>query len=184
MTDPSVYQADANTFYDAATWSDLPHDADLALYCDGLFKAARNAAVILRAREVRQITVTGDYRAASIVDYERLNPVYFPAGLRGFVRGRRTRDQDAIVYCNEVTAAEAISALRDFGQGELLAYPKLYWWIATLDNVQFSAAELVALLAGKYQAPEITEANLWANQWGQGPGQQYDISNRFLPWHP
>lgn len=184
MTESATLITPAPQFFDAAIWRNLPSDADLTLYCDGEFAAPKDAAVTLRAKETRQITVTGDWRNASIVDYEKFNPVYNPPGLRGFVRGRRSVDEDAILYFNESTAAEAISALRDFGNGTLLAYRNLYYWIATLDGIERSAEELVTLLADKWDAPEINLSNLWGNQFGQGPAGAYDISNRFLPWRP
>lgn len=184
MDEPTITESASPAFYDAADWQHIPHDSDVALYCDGNFAAPPAAADELGAKRVRLITVTGNWRNASIVDYEKFNPVYFPAGLRAFVRGRRSQDMDAIVYCNQSTAAEAISALRDFGFGTLLKYPKLYWWIATLDDIEISAVDLVRQLASHWDAPEITLANLWANQWGQGEGGLYDISRRYLSWRP
>lgn len=184
MTEPMTAEQESDAFFDSAYWPHLPHDSDVALYCDGNFEAPPTAEKELNAKRVRLITVTGNWRNASIVDYEKLNPVYFPAGLRAFVRGRRSLNMDAIVYCNQSTAAEAISALRDSGHGTLLDYPRLFWWIATLDNVELSAVELARQLMDLWDAPEITIRNLWANQWTQGDGGLYDESRRYLSWRP
>lgn len=173
-----------DVFYDSAQWSLIQSRTDAALYNDGQFRAPVDAPNRLGLKDWRWITVTGDWRKASIVDYEKFNPVYNPAGLRGFVRGRRSLQMDAIVYCNESTAAEAIAALRDFGHGSLLEYDKLFWWIATLDEIQRTPEELCQQLAADWDAPEITIRRLWGNQWGQVEGGQVDISNRFLDWRP
>jgi hypothetical protein len=169
-------------FYDAANWAAIPHHSDAALYADGEFAVPIGAAGELELHRARYITVTGDWGSCSIVDYERLNPDFSPVRLRAFVRGRKAHNMDAIVYCNMDTAAEAIAALDDDRRGGLLRYPRLFWWIATLDGRQRTAAELCAELAKDWDAPEITPRTLWGNQ-ATDTGA-VDISNRFLPWLP
>lgn len=178
----ALADADATgVFFDAATWQDIPRGSDAALYGDGRYTAPSDAPAILELNRHRLITVTGAWQRCSIIDYERLNPAYHPVTLRAFVRGRKKRKLDAIVYCNESTAAEAVRALAD-SRDELGKYPGLLWWIATLDGVSRSAAELCTTLATEWDAPEITTANLWANQW-TGTAT-VDRSNRFLLWRP
>jgi hypothetical protein len=81
---------------------------------------------------------------------------------------------DAIQYVDRAQAAEAVAMLRDFGQGELLAYPRLKWWIATFPDVYDTAEDLAAELAAKWGAPEITADRIWANQ--HTDAGSYDIS--------
>lgn len=169
-------------FYDASNWENIPHGSDAMLYRDGRFNAPLTAPESLSLNRHRWITVTGDYRNCSVVDYEMFEPVYFPAGLRGFVRGRRSLSMDAIVYCNKSTAAEAVAALKDFGHGNLINYSKLYWWIATLDGIELTQAELARQMASTWEAPEITEKNLYADQY-LDDGLK-DTSNLFMPWLP
>jgi hypothetical protein len=138
------------------------------LYKDGNYAVPPSAPVTLQASGVRYITVTGDYRGCGAIDWEPGNPCFTPAGLRGYVRGRRGINAVARAYCNRANASEAISYLEDYGHGSLLGYEKLVWWIATLDNHQWGQAELAADLANNWDAP-IAPGKLWGNQYVTQP---------------
>src|SRR6516164_7208585 len=107
MTGPS------NKCYDAAIWQNLPHQSLVMLYKDGNYAVPPSAPVTLQASGVRYITVTGDYRGCGAIDWEPGNPCFTPAGLRGYVRGRRGINAVARAYCNRANASEAISYLED-----------------------------------------------------------------------
>jgi hypothetical protein len=163
--------------YDSATWEDIPPGSDAALYFDGEWPAPKTAADNRRAR---WITVEWDYRNCSIVDlFEQ--PWWSPARLRAFVRGRRAMGMYAIVYTDQAAAAEQWAALRDDDHGELLDYERLLWWVATRNFGQPTAIELATDLAIRWSAP-IPPDRIWANQYTLNPQNNYDVSNRYLPW--
>lgn len=166
--------------FDAATWENLPRHSSLLLYADGNFKAPVDAPKVLFAARVRYITVTGDFTRAGVLDWEPGNPCFYPGGVRSFVRGRRAASEVARVYCDRANAAESVAALRDFGNGDLLAYPGLVWHIATLDGHLPTAEELAADLAENWGAPEITEDRIWACQYATNG--LYDTSVLFGKW--
>lgn len=166
-------------FYDAARWAMIPRKSDAMLYVDGEFAAPRDAANVLALERVRWITVKADYRRAGAIDVLE-QPWYTPGLLRGYVRGRRAMDKLARVYVDEAQAAEAVAALRDWGQGELLAYSGLRWWISTLDGRELTAEELAAELAAKWDAPEITSDRIWAHQ--RLDEGDYDESDLYQDW--
>jgi hypothetical protein len=164
--------------FDAATWENLPLRSQLMLYGDGDYAAPPTAAKQLDAIAVRYITVTGDYRGCGAIDWEPNNPCFTPGTLRSYVRGRRALNVMARVYCDRANAAEAIAALRDFGNGSLLSYNKLFWWISTLDNHEWSAVELAAELTHNWDAPILPQA-LWGNQFATGSYDTSTVYGRF-----
>lgn len=164
-------------FYDSADWPVIPHGTAAALYVDGEFRAPPTAPAQLQLTAARWITVAGDYRQASILDWEPGNPCYSPAGLRRHVRGRRALDMEAWVYCDRADAAEALAALVDWGTGDLAAYDGLFWWISTLDGENWTADTLAADLASRFHAP-IHPDRIAANQYANLGNT--DISRTFL----
>ena len=70
----------------------------------------------------------------------------------------------ARTYCDRANAADAVRALFDDGHGKLLGYPGLYWWISTLDGVEWTAQNLAEDLAKNWDALEITADRIWACQ--------------------
>lgn len=168
-----------NVFYDAAKWAMIPRQVDALLYVDGEFAAPSDAPRILQLQRVRWITVKADYRRAGAIDLLE-QPWYTPGMLRAYVRGRRSMGKLARVYVDEAQAAEAVAALRDWGNGELLDYAGLYWWISTLDGRVLSPAELAAELAARWEAPEIEADHIWAHQ--RLDLGDYDESDLYLPW--
>lgn len=160
--------------FDAATWENLPHQSQVMLYKDGRYAVPANAPQVLEASAVRYITITGDYRGCGAIDWEPGNPCFTAQGIRSYVRGRRALNVDARVYCDRADAAEAIAALWDFGHGELLSYPKLMWWISTLDNIQWPQDALAQELANHWGAP-IPAGQIWGNQFATG--EAYDTTN-------
>lgn len=165
------------TFYDSARWALIPPGSVAALGRDGEWAAPLDAPGKLQLVDHRWITVKADYRNCSIQDVLE-QPWFTPGMARGFVRGRRAREMDAIEYVDRAQAAEAVAALRDFGHGDLLAYGRLFWWIATLDDQDWTAEDLARDLADNWGAPEITADRIWANQ--HTDAGKYDISRSYL----
>jgi hypothetical protein len=170
--------SDEGVFFDNAQWHNIPQGSLAALYCDGRFAAPSNAATVLHLPGARRITVLGDYRNASILDWEP-GDVQTPATLRGFVRGRKAVSQMAIVYCDRAQAAETWNALTEGSDTNLRDYA--LWWISTLDEVTWPVAALAQNLASVWGAP-IPESQLWANQNMPGVNGTSDRSNLFLPF--
>lgn len=166
-------------FYDAAHWAGIPPESYAALYRDGEYAAPLTAPAQLRLTGHRWITVTGDYRNSGIIDWEPGNPCYTPSALRAFVRGRRRMGARARVYCDRADAAEALDAVMAWLGGDLGIYPGLSWWIATLDNQNWTAETLSDELAARWDAP-IPAGRLWANQ--NVRGTDYDTSTLFGDW--
>lgn len=172
-------------FYDAANWRNIPHDNAAALYSDGTYVAPPDAVSILRLTAVRYITVTGNYQAAGIIDWEDGNPCFTNQGLTDYVAGRKSMSTRARVYVQRSLVSRALDALADAPGGSLATYPGLLWWIPTLDGHQWTAAELQADLAAHWNA-NLPVDTIWANQWTQipqlGPGALADQSTLFGTW--
>lgn len=171
-------------FYDAVSWTEIPHGSMAALYFDGRFAAPPNTPKALSLARHRWITVTGNYRDCSIADLLE-QPGYTPGKLRGFVRGRRGLGMDAIIYSDRAQAAEGLAALRDFGHGDLAEYAHLWWWISTLDGIDLDAEELARELRDSWGA-DIPASSLWGHQWTQlpsiGPAATLDVSRLYGEW--
>lgn len=166
-------------FYDDTQWWNITPGADAALYNDGEFAAPASADK--HFDRVKRITVKADYRNCGIVDLLE-QPWYTRSMLRAYVRGRLTLGLRARVYTDQAQAAEAVAALKDDGTGDLLADQGVSFWVATLDGVQRTPAELAASLAARWHAPEITAGRIWANQWLEGVDGAPDESALFQAW--
>lgn len=169
-------------FFDAERWQAIAPGAAAILPVDGRFAVTSGEAS--RFGRVRWYTVTGDGTRAGAIDWEPGNPCFTAAALRGFVRVRRSLGARARVYVQRSLAAEAIAALRDFGAGELLAYPRLLWWIPTADGAPWTAETLAANLADVWDAP-IPAGQIWANQNHQMigiGGNPVDVNALFGEW--
>lgn len=166
-------------FFDAANWPAIPRGSSAMLYQDGQYAAPADAPAQLGLQRARWITVVNNYRRCGAIDlFEQ--PWWSPALLRSYVRGRRAMDARARVYTDEAAAAEQVAALRDSPGGQLLAYPGLVWWVATLDGRQLTADQLAAELANQWDAPEITADRIWAHQ--RANVREYDESDLFQAW--
>lgn len=174
--------------YDAFNWRNLPRRRYLCVYGDGAPESVPTVGDLGRLAPIdhRVITVTGDYRIASILDGRPDNNVT-DAATRGFVRGRKADGYDAIMYADRSHVAEVQRALADSGAARLLEYPGLWWWIPTLDGRQWTPNELSEDLAANWGAL-VDPDRIWANQYDQlphlGPGALVDLSNRFLAFRP
>lgn len=154
-----------------------PHPADIpygyaALYasdCD--YPCPPEAAARFKPENRRWITFTG-MPHCSIADFEPGTEVFHdPPQLRRWARARETEDRGlTIVYSDLSNAGTAQLVL-----GRHVPY---VWWLATLDGIQRTAAELSQELLrfGVKVAPEA----IWANQWQEGDG--YDTSLGFGSW--
>jgi hypothetical protein len=166
-------------FYDAATWQNIPHGSAACLAVDGIYAAPASAPGDLGLTDVRRITVLGDYRNASIVDWEAGDPAFSAVALRKFVRGRRAVGQRAIVYCDRAVAREAWQDLTEGTDARLRDYAE--WWISTLDGIKRTADQLAAELAGTWGAP-IPAAKIWADQHTGGMTAKVDTSTLLGEW--
>src|SRR5215467_12207016 len=95
-------------FYDSARWLSIPHGVRAALGRDGEWAASLDAPAKLELVDHRWITVFSDYRNCSIQDLLE-QPWATGPMVRKFVRGRRARGMDAIVYVDRAQAAEAVA---------------------------------------------------------------------------
>jgi hypothetical protein len=159
-------------FYDSASRTFPPGATHVALYWDGLYAAPAHEPYPY----IRWITINGGSSAAKgagIADFEPLNPVYDdPGRLRPWVEGRKDLGKRARIYCDRSNAHLAIERTRGL--------PRLFW-IATLDDHQWTPAELVADLKRNFGA-DISEHELWGNQYAGGMTAAYDTSNLFGKW--
>ena len=173
-------------FYDSSNAANYPHGQAACFYGDGRFAVTGAEVAAIGPPEHRMITVTGDGNRCSIIDGKPDNPLT-PAQVRGFVRERKGRQQDAIIYCPRSWVAEYQAVLADFGHGDLGGYGGLYWWISTLDGVQWTPQTLAANLAAEWDAT-VDPSRIWAVQNNQlpeiGPGALVDQSELFLAWRP
>jgi hypothetical protein len=166
-------------FYDAATWQNIPHGAAACLAVDGIYAAPASAPADLGLTDHRWITVDGDYRNASIIDWEKGDPAFSDRKLRRFVRGRRAAGQRAIVYCDRADAREAWQALTEGDDVRLRDYAE--WWISTLDGVKRTAEQLAAELRDAWGAP-IPASQIWACQHTGGMTAKVDTSTLLGTW--
>jgi hypothetical protein len=158
-------------FYDSVNPGKIPSSAThAALYHDG--KYAATPAEAKRFGHVRWITVTGD-TSCGIADYEPGNEVYEKAGaLRAYVEGRHNGQHAARVYSDRSNVASALKELD--GRG-------CQWWITTLDNKRWTAAELAEDLKKNFGVT-INAADIWGNQYAGGQNADYDTSDLFGQW--
>lgn len=184
MTTPATGASEGNPgkIYDAADWQDLPRQSYSLLYQDGDYAAPPDAPQQLDLRGWHGITVWGN-PAWPVNDWEPGNPGFTAVLLRRFVRGRKAAGKRAIIYVQRDLAREALDVLGYGTPGGLYWYP--HWWIPTLDDIHWSAADLAADLADNWDAP-IPADTIWANQNSQlpalGPAAVLDVSNLFLDW--
>ncbi|MGD0376880.1 MAG: hypothetical protein ABSB01_20135 [Streptosporangiaceae bacterium] len=159
-------------FYDSASRKFPQGATHVALYYDGLYAAPMDEPFPYR----RWITIEGGAataRYAGIADFEHLNPVYDDSGrLRDWTAERKAIGKRARIYCNRSDAHLALE--------QTSGLPRLFW-IATLDNHQWTPAELIADLKNNFGA-DISESELWANQYAGGTNADYDTSNLFGDW--
>jgi hypothetical protein len=121
----------------------------------------------------RWITFKGDV-AASIIDFEPGTRAYqTPALLRNWLIHREGMDSErhAWIYCDLSNAQQAAM----WARGE-----DWQWWLATLDGVIRSRAELSQLLIDHGVPPQYAgPAMIAANQW-QKNDAGYDVSRCFV----
>lgn len=173
-------------FYDSAEWPTQPPD-DLygVKYADGDFAQYQGRVAFLHKR---LITVHGHYRTCGIIDPERGNWAAYPWTFTRFVRGRQAMNVEAITYSDRADARGHLEVLGWRGEpwpdpglpgAPLWAYTD--WWIATLDDRPWTAAELAVELATSWGAP-IPAHKLWANQNRQINGGTIDVSTLYGDW--
>lgn len=167
-------------FYDAADWREIPDGSHAMLYMDGIYAVPPNAVDVLHTAHWHFITVLGS-PAAGACDWLPDNSF----DLAAYVAGRKARDNRARVYTPRAYLRQALLALGWPRAGHLWAYPGLFWWIPTLDDVQWTA-ESLSINIGRYWNADIPADRIWGNQWTQqpeiGPAAVRDQSTLFLEW--
>lgn len=152
-------------FYDSVRWAMIPAGADACLYSDGRWKAPPDAAH--RFRRVRWITVLGD-KGSGCGDYEPGNDLFeIPGRLRTWAEGRKAGGWRARVYTDRDNFGSAHAAVGDL--------PNVRYWVATLDGIPKTAAELGAEL-------RIDPGLVWAQQFAGGINAPYDTSALLGTW--
>ena len=177
--------------FDAADWRNLPHGHYCAVYGDGHpggFDIPTAAQIeSIGAPDHRVITVRGNGRIASIIDGRPDNNLDDPT-VRAFVRERKTMGATAIIYTPRAFVRGYQRCLFDAGTSmTLYDYPRLYWWIATLDGHPWGNVELAADMAANWDAL-LDPTRIWAVQYDQqpqlGPAARVDVSRLFLDFRP
>lgn len=165
------------TFYDAATWTNIPAGADACLYVDGDYEVP--AAAYKRFARTRGITVLGGAAAAAkagCCDYELYNASFDdPGRLLEWTQARQAMNCRSRVYCDRANAARA------FGQvGHVRG---VCWWISTLelDNGKDWTAQALAASVGTYGVTLPLES-LWAVQFAGGTTAKVDTNLLLGTW--
>lgn len=94
----------------------------------------------------------------------------------------------AIIYTPRAFVRGYQRCLLDAGATEgLYQYPRLWWWIATLDGRPWTAAELSQDLSAHWDAL-LPPDRIWAVQYDQqpqlGPSARVDVSRVFMDFRP
>lgn len=187
--------SDYPVFYDSTRPLVIPTPSWAALYYDGIYGPAGQAAAS-RFERVRWITIGADYPHAGVIDFEPGNPAYddedaLPVYAEGrtwhMPTGRRSPFR---VYTNRADAHMAWQRLDSIPispkdpRAGTLAQAAL-WWIATADSqtstppqIPWNPQDLAADLAARWQAP-IPSERIWADQNWWNPVAQWDRSNLF-----
>src|SRR5262245_12057947 len=109
------------TFHDSVAPALIPAGGAAALYFDGLYGAAGQAAAHRFALR-RWITIGADYVHCGIVDFEPGNPCFeTPALLTSYLWGRAQGRHPARIYCDLSNVGRA--------QQHIAGAPHL-WWLA------------------------------------------------------
>jgi hypothetical protein len=154
--------------YDAAS-EHFPAGTQYAIpYVDG--KYAATPEQVKAIPHVRWNTVLGGQAVAAkagVCDFEPGNESFEdPAALRAWAEGRLAMNKLARCYTNFANIALAAERLSGLGN--------VRWWLATLDGVQRTAAELVEM-AARYHVT-LDPATVWAQQYAGGLTAAYDTS--------
>lgn len=160
--------------YDAAS-EHFPAGTQYAIpYVDGRYAAT--AAQVKAIPNLRWNTVLGGAAAAAkagCADHEPGNEVYEnPDALREWAAARFTMRKLARCYTNFADLRLTMSRVQGLSNVRV--------WLATLDNVQRTAAELVEMATrfGVTLDPNL----IWAVQWKGGMTAAYDESDLLSGW--
>jgi hypothetical protein len=161
-------------FYDSVS-GDFPPGADrFALYADGDHPYS-SLGKPLPAGLVRWITVDGS-PGDFIADYEPGNPVYTTDAMRLWAERRLAAGgQRAVAYSDRYDLAGLAAELGPI----LFGHPRLLFWIPTLDNMQWTPAQLSAEIVDDFNV-FIPPERIWANQYANEGA--WDVSNLFGVW--
>jgi hypothetical protein len=160
--------------YDAAS-EHFPAGAQYAIpYVDGRYAATPEQ--VKAVPHVRWNTVLGGVAAAAkagVCDFEPGNESFAdPAALRAWADGRLAMGKLARCYTNFANLALAAERLSGLGN--------VRWWLATLDGVQRTAAELAGM-AARYHVT-LDPGRVWAQQYAGGMTAAYDTSILLGSW--
>jgi hypothetical protein len=158
-------------FYDAVTPANIPEGAYACLYVDGDYAAPPPAW--RRFARTRGITVLGGAAAAAQAgagDFEAGNALFQPDRLTDWVAARHAMNCRARVYCDRANLPRAHALVG--------AAPNVVWWLSTLDNHEWSAAELLADVLAVEQIA-LEPSSLWAVQYAGGMNAPVDTNILF-----
>jgi hypothetical protein len=161
-------------FYDSARPGLIPAGARACLYYDGEFTPT--PAEVKRLGPVRWITVLGGTAAAKsagCADFEAGNAVFsVPGRLREWAQERLAMKCRARAYFS-FSNAKAV-------HNQLAGMNNVVYWVATLDGVRLTPAQVVTRLAGF--GVVVGEEKLWGHQFQGGPDAPYDVSELYGAW--
>lgn len=126
--------------------------------------------------KVRWITERGN-SAYFCLDYELGTPVYQqPQEVRRFFDARLAAGERGLLYCQR----SLLSQVHSYVGASIWTSADFLLWLPTLDNRQWTAAELQDDLARNWGV-SVREAQVWGNQYATSPdsGGAYDVSNLF-----
>jgi hypothetical protein len=110
---------------------------------------------------------------AGCADFEAGNLVFGSDRLTDWVAARRAMNCRARVYTDRANLPRAHALVG--------SQPNVAWWLSTLDNREWSAAELLAdVLAAEQIALE--PSSLWAVQYAGGMNAPVDTNILFSTW--
>jgi hypothetical protein len=163
-------------FYDSLA-REFPEGAEyVALYWDDADAAPHE---ISAAPHQHWITRAGGPASVAVLmaDYEPTLQIYeTPGKLRTWAERRIATHRRAVVYSDRADLHRAHAELGPM----LSAHPSLLWWIATLDDKEWTAEELCIDIAQNWQT-SIPVPKIWANQF-RTTGNRFDTSNLFGSW--
>jgi hypothetical protein len=147
-------------FYDAATPQNVPSGVYAGVYVNGFTWPRSQVERMARVFRISVMRQSFWAKYARCLDMEAGAAVP-EIDLVPFIRERKAHHfDDATGYVNRSNWLTAIEACHHGGEPEPL------WWVATLDGTM-----IVERPAGAPPGP-----GAWAVQYGQGPGQAYDLS--------
>lgn len=176
-----------DTFYDSASYEFPEHAEAITEYADGPNTWARVRGPKPTAREtyphVHSITIKGGAEQlearALILDYEQHLASYSGPGARDWAEARIMDARRAVFYCGRAN----LHRLRGAVGPMIWTSQRVWFWIPTLDGVQWSAQILAEDIA-MHWGVAIPAGRIWANQnrGTEQTGGPWDASTLLGQW--